>query len=201
LTVPHPGPDHAATASTQEPGPAMSPQRLTRGADVVRVALLSGAAGWLVAGDPSAALKALLVLPPAVLGRVVHIHPAFDLLFSFALAVEATASGLGAYDSVSWGDTLPHLVLPVLSAAAQPSAAPTARFRLGAAVVSAASVLALGALWELVEWATDSAFGTNYSEGYRDTLVDLLADAVAAIGGGVLVAVWLGAGARGPGLA
>jgi hypothetical protein len=191
----------------------MSPQRLTRGADVVRVALLSGAAGWLVAGDPSAALKALLVLPPAVLGRVVHIHPAFDLLFSFALAVEATASGLGAYDSVSWGDTLPHLVLPVLSgpvlyvglvrlgAAAQPSAAPTARFRLGAAVVSAASVLALGALWELVEWATDSAFGTNYSEGYRDTLVDLLADAVAAIGGGVLVAVWLGAGARGPGLA
>ena len=191
----------------------MSHQRLTCGADVVRVSLLCGAAGWLVAGDPSAALKALLVLPPAVLGRVVRIHPAFDLLFSFALAAEAAASGLGAYDSISWGDTLSHVVLPVLSgpvlyvglvrlgAAAQPSAGPTARCLLGAAVVTAASVLALGALWELVEWAADSALGTNYSQGNRDTLVDLLADSVAAIGGGVLVAVWLWVGPRGPGMA
>jgi hypothetical protein len=66
--------------------------------------------------------------------------------------------------------------------------------------VTAASVLALGALLELVEWAADGAFGTNYSHGNRDTLVDLLADSIAAIGG-VLVAVWLRVGPKGPRMA
>lgn len=180
-----------------------SARRLTRVADLVRVALLCSAAVWLVAGDASAALRAILVLTPAVLGRLVRIHPAFDLLFSSALAAESTATGLGAYDTMGWNDTLSHLVLPLLSgpilylslvrlgAAAAPSAAPTVRFLCGAAVVTAASVLALGALWELVEWAADEAFGTNYSQGYDDTLVDLLADTVAATGAGGLVSVWL----------
>jgi hypothetical protein len=203
VTVHYPLPYYVATASSspQDRAPAMS-QGLTRAADLVRVALLCSAAGWLVAGDGAAALKALLVLPPALLGRLVRVEPTFDLLFSFALAAEATATGFGAYDSMGWGDTLSHLVLPMLSgpvlyaglvrlgAAAAPSGAP-ARFLLGAAVVTAASVLAVGTLWELVEWGADGAFGTNYSEAYPDTLVDLLADAIAAIGAGVLVAARL----------
>jgi hypothetical protein len=188
---------------------------LTRGADVARVALLCSALAWLVAGDSSAALRALLVLPPALLGRLVRVHPAFDLLFAFALAAESTATGLGAYNSISCGDKLSHLVLPLLSgpvlyaglvrldAAATPPPARSARFLLGGAVLTAVSVLALGALWELVEWAADGVFATNYSQGYRDTLLDLLADALAAIGGGVLVAAWLRASSgrrtRGPG--
>jgi hypothetical protein len=180
-----------------------STRRLTRVADLVRVALLCTAAVWLLAGDGAAALRALLALPPALLGRLVRLHPAFDVLFSSALVAESTATGLGAYDSIGWSDTLSHLVLPLLSgpilyvalvrlgAAAAPPAAPTLRFLLGAAVVTAASVLALGALWELVEWAADEAFGTDYSQGYGDTLLDLLADAVAAAGAGALVSLWL----------
>jgi hypothetical protein len=180
-----------------------SARRLTRVADLLRVALLCTAAGWLVSGDAAAALRAILVLPPAVLGRLVRIHPAFDLLFSSALAADSIATGLGAYDTIGWNDTLSHLVLPLLSgpilymtlvrlgAAAAPSAAPTVRFLCGAAVLTAASVLALGALWELVEWTADRAFGTNYSQGYDDTLVDLLADTVAATVAGGLVSVWL----------
>lgn len=176
---------------------------LTRVADLVRAALLCTAAVWLFSGDEAAALRAILVLPPAVLGRLVRIHPAFDLLFSSALAADSIATGLGAYDTVGWNDTLSHVVLPLLSgpvlyvalvrlgAAAAPSGAPTGRFLFGAAVVTAASVLALGALWELAEWTADQAFGTEYSQGYDDTLVDLLADSVAAAGAGGLVSVWL----------
>ena len=178
-------------------------RRLTSVADLVRVVLLTTAAVWLIAGDGAAALKALLVLPAALLGRVVRIHPGFDLLFSCALAAEAIASGLGAYGSIGRGDTLSHLVLPLLSGpvlygglvrlgvAAWVFPTPAARYGLGAAVVTAASVLALGTLWELVEWAADGAFGTNYSQGYSDTLSDLLADAIAGIVSGALVAVWL----------
>jgi hypothetical protein len=178
-------------------------QRLTHAADIVRLAVVCGAAIRLGAGDVAVALKGLLVLPPSVLGRLVRINPGYDLLFTFALAGEATATALGAYDSVSWGDTLSHLVLPLLSgpvlyvglvrlvAAPGPSGTPSTRFLLGAAIITATSVLALGALWEIVEWAADGTFGTNYSQGYRDTLQDLLADAIAAIAGGALVAGWL----------
>jgi hypothetical protein len=183
--------------------PPKNARRLTSVADLVRVVLLATAAVWLIAGDGPAALKALLVLPAALLGRVVRIHPGFDLLFSCALAAEAIASGLGAYGSIGRGDTLSHLVLPLLSGpvlygglvklgiAASASATPAARYGLGAAVVTAASVLALGTLWELVEWAADGAFGTNYSQGYSDTLSDLLADATAGILSGASVAAWL----------
>jgi hypothetical protein len=194
LKVRH-GPAHRASGG--------SGHLLTRAADVVRVALLCSIVGWLVAGDGSAALKALLVLPPALLGRPVRIEPAFDLLFASALSVEATATGLGAYDSIGWGDTLSHLVLPLLSGPVlyagllRLDAVPTSptgrspRFLLGAAVVTGASVLAVGALWELVEWAADGAFGTSYSQGSRDTMGDLVADAIAAVGAGALVAAWL----------
>lgn len=185
------------------PAPAISRKRLARAADVVRLAILCSAAIWLVGDDGSAALKALLVLPAALLGRVAPVTPAFDLLFASALAAEVTGTGLGAYDSITWGDTLSHVLLPLLSApilyaalvrlgaVTNHSAEPSATVLVGAVVVTAACVLAVGALWELVEWAADSAFGTEYSQGYGDTLGDLLADAIAAIGGGALVAFWL----------
>jgi hypothetical protein len=189
---------------------AMSRQRLAMAADLVRVAIGCSAVIWIVVDDGSTALKAVLVLPAALLGRVARVTPAFDLLFACALAAEVTATGLGAYDSISWGDKLSHLVLPLLSApilyaalvrlgaVTERSDDPSASALVGAVVVTAACVLAVGALWELVEWAADSAFGTDFSQGYGDTLGDLLADAVAAIGGGALVALWLQA-SRGAG--
>jgi hypothetical protein len=199
-----------ALARPRDRAAATSTRWLTRVADLVRVALLCTAAVWLVAGDVPAGLRAVLVLAPALLGRLVRIHPAFDLVFASALAAESTATSLGAYDSLGWGDMLSHLVLPLLSgpvlyvglvrlgAVATPSGAPTVRFLSGAGIVTAASVLALGALWELVEWTADEALGTNYSQGYGDTLLDLLADTVAATGGGALVSVWMWASLHRP---
>jgi GT2 family glycosyltransferase len=173
-------------------------------ADIVRVGLVASVVAFAAAGDPSAALKAALVLMPAVVSRLARVPAVFDLLFALALGVEALGTGLGLYDRVGWPDTGSHLVIPFLAAptvyqvlvrvgavvAGDDRGAP--RSLVGAAVVTAAGVLALGTLWELVEWAADSAFGTDYSQGYVDTLTDLLADALAAVAGGVLVAVWLG---------
>ncbi len=188
--------------------PARAPglQRLTPCADLVRVGMLCLAAILLAAGDGPAALKALLVLCPAVLARLVRVHPGFDLLFTLALAAEAIGTALGFYDAIGWGDTLSHLVLPLLGgsilyvglvrldAVAEPTAAATDRFLVGAVAITAITVLGVGAMWELVECAADAMLGTEYSQGYEDTLVDLLADAIAAVGGGVLVAIWLRAG-------
>jgi hypothetical protein len=68
---------------------------------------------------------------------------------------------------------------------------PTARSLLGPALATAAAVLCLGAVWELVEWVVDGAFGTDFSQGYDDTRDDLRNDAIAALGGGALVAAWM----------
>jgi hypothetical protein len=178
-------------------------RRLTRAADLVRAAIACAAAVFLIAGDESAGLKALLVLPPAFAGRLVPVHPAFDLLFALALLAEVVATSLGAYDSIAWGDGLSHIVLPLLSGpilyagivrlrgGADAEGATHARSFFRSALVTAAAVLCLGLVWELVEWVVDAVFGTDFSQGTDDTLDDLRNDAFAAVGSGVLVAAWL----------
>ena len=172
-------------------------------ADLARIALFAAAGVFLAGGDDAAALKCLLVLAPALAARLARVAPVFDLLFALALALEALASGLGGYDWIGWSDEASHLVIPLLSApvvygvlarlratAPLPSGA-GAREYAGAGIAGAVGVLALGALWELVEWGADRALGTDYSQGYEDTLSDLRADAIAAALGGLLVAGWL----------
>jgi GT2 family glycosyltransferase len=163
----------------------------------------------LAAGEGSAALKSVLVLAPALCARVAGAPAGFDLAFTAALAVEAIGTGTGAYEWIGWGDSTSHLVIPFLGAPAAyhvlmrlgaGPAADVARDRracAAAGLITAIAVLALGTLWELVEWGADSAFGTDYSQGYLDTLTDLLGDMIAATLGGLFVAAWLRARLRG----
>lgn len=177
--------------------------RLGRAADIVRAAIVCGALLFFIAGDSSAGLRALLVLPPAFAGRFVPVHPAFDLVFALALLAEVVATSPAAYDSISWGDGLSHILLPLLSGpilyaaivriggGAEVGGAPAARSLLGPALVTAAAVLCLGVAWEFVEWVVDATFRTDFSQGYDDTRDDLRNDAIAALGGGALVAAWM----------
>jgi hypothetical protein len=179
-------------------------------ADVARIAILASALAFLAEGDKSAALKALLVLVPALASRLVRVPAGFDFLFASALAIEALGSGLGAFHRIGWPEGASHLVIPFLSApivyqsfvrlgaTSAPEDIPAKLPVAGAGLLTAAGVLALGALWELVEWGSDDTFRTDYSLGYSDTLSDLLADAVAATGGGLLVAIWVGLSPRAP---
>jgi GT2 family glycosyltransferase len=171
-------------------------------ADILRAALLAIAAAFALGGDGSAALKAALVLVPALASRLVRTPPGFDLAFTVALLVEALGTGLGVYDKIGWPDIGSHLVIPLLAApvvyqavarlgAVPPAAGGGLRQGVGAGVVTAAGVIALGAVWELVEWGADAVFGTDYSQGYTDTLTDLLADTIAAIAGAALIVAWL----------
>jgi GT2 family glycosyltransferase len=182
----------------------------TAAADAGRGAILVVAAASLLAGDGDAALGALLVLLAAVAARLVGVAPVFDLVFVVALAGEAIATALGAYDPLSWGDTLSHLALPLLSGpvvyvglarlvGAEPGAPRRLSGVIAAALVTAVSVFCLGVAWELVEWTADDTFGTNYSQGYTDTLRDLRNDAIGAAAGGILVALWLWSAPRGIG--
>jgi uncharacterized membrane protein YjdF len=147
-------------------------------------------------------LKCLLVLAPAVAARLARVPPILDLLFTLALAGDALGTGFGTFDWIGWPDEASHLVIPFLSAPIvyrllvrvsatyPPEGAIGALPYVGAGVITGIGVLALGAMWELVEWGADRTLATDYSQGYVDTLSDLLADSIAAVLGGVLVAAW-----------
>ena len=156
------------------------------GADLVRVAILGSAVVFVATGDGASALMALLVLVPSVVARWARVNPILDLVFALALGAQAVGRPFEG------GDTLPHLVLPLLSG----PVLYVALVRLGIVprrpgVTTFVGVLALGAAWELVEWLADTALGTDYSQGYADTASDLFNDAIAAAASGVLVSVWV----------
>jgi hypothetical protein len=158
--------------------------RVAVAADLARLAMVVAAVVFLAKGDGEAALKAALVLAPSLFARLVRVDPVLDLVFALALFAEAV--GLLGDD-----DTLPHLLLPLLSG----PVLYTALKRAGvvprpAALVTFAGVVGLGVAWELIEWIADAALGTNYSQGWADTRGDLVNDTIAAAASGVLVGVW-----------
>jgi hypothetical protein len=168
-------------------------------ADLLRLAIVVIGIGASIAGDAATAIKCVLLLPPAVASRLVAARPAWGLAFTVALAVEALASATGLNGIAGW-NTMAHLVLPFLSGPllysglerlgvrVDAEVSSRLRARIAAGVVTFTSVLATGALWELVEWAADTWFGTHFATSYDDTVMDLLHDALAAFASGVVIA-------------
>jgi hypothetical protein len=147
----------------------------------------------LLAGDGTVAAKFVLVLPAAFAARLLRVHPALDLTFALALAAEALGSALAAHELIGWDDRLSHLVLPLLCglvvyAALRRTRAARRALRIG--LLTGLAVLVIAALWEVVEWAADAAFGTNFSMGRDDTVGDLSSDVVAAVGAGTAALLW-----------
>jgi hypothetical protein len=166
---------------------------VTRTADVVRAGLVCAVAALLFAGDGAVAAKVVLVLPATLASRLIDVNPLLDLVFTLALAAEAAGSALAAHELIGWNDRISHLVLPLLSgfviyAALQRTTAP--HRPAGVGLMTGIAVLALGAVWEIVEWGVDAALGTDFSMGHDDTVGDLSADAVAAAGAGAVVVGW-----------
>jgi hypothetical protein len=168
-------------------------------ADTVRIGLVCVAVTLFWAGDAAVAAKFVLVVPATVGARLLRVHPAADLAFTFALAAEARGSALAAHELIGWDDRLSHLVLPLLLGLVVYTALRrrrAARRPTAAGLLTGIAVLVIAALWEVVEWAVDTAFTTNFSMGRDDTVGDLSADAVAAAGAGAAAAVLQYAGVR-----
>ena len=147
-------------------------------------------------GDTATAIKCMLLLPAAVGSRFVGVPPPWQLGFSLALAVEAVGSA-AAFNTIGGWDTVAHLVLPFLSGPFLYGAlervglrtdAGVAGTTIAAGLVTFTGVLAIGALWELIEWAADTWFATQFAKSYSDTVTDLLHDGIAAVASGLVVA-------------
>jgi hypothetical protein len=170
--------------------------------DLVRLAFLAGAIAFALAGDAKGAFNLALGFAVLVAARFAELPRVYDLAVVVAMTFTQGGEAAGLYDSIGWYDRLVHVVVPMLSSQvlylllARLEVLPDPRQRTlpnhdaGMFVVTFALGLAVGALWEVFEYASDGAFGSDLSQGNSDTVGDLIADACGSLLGGALMVLW-----------
>ncbi|MDP9400035.1 MAG: DUF2238 domain-containing protein [Actinomycetota bacterium] len=171
--------------------------------DLLRLTFLVGAVVFAFSGDVKGVANLAVAAVAVVVARLVNLPRAYDLAFVLALVFTGWGEALGLYDRYGWYDRVVHFWVPALSAPVAYLAlarvevlpdprAPSHGVRRYAAiaVVTFALGLAVGALWEIVEWSSDLLLGSNLSEDNEDTVGDLIADALGSLLGAALLVVW-----------
>jgi hypothetical protein len=168
-----------------------------RAADLLRLVLLAGIPVMLVSGRSDAAVLMTLTGTTAVASRAAGPPAVAQLVFVGLLTIASYVIAFGgvggaAADSAVEHFVLPAAVAPVLLGVVRQSGVIAVPGSLGGrrdvviVAVVAGLTLALGTVWELVEYGSDAVFGTNMSPGYDDTIHDLIADTAGALTGAVL---------------
>ena len=172
------------------------------GIDLLRVAPLVGAGVLALRGDGGGAAVLALCGALALLGRAASLPRLLDLAFVLALNVQGWGEALGAYDRFAWFDEAAHAVIPALAAPVAYVALARLKVvpdlledhdrghRVGIVVVTLSLGLALGAIWEMLEWVADTLWDAGLQEGNTDTVTDLTLDGAGALVGGGLLLLW-----------
>jgi hypothetical protein len=170
--------------------------------DLLRALLAAGAVGFALGGDGRAALILALAAAAAWAVRPVLLPRAYDLCVVLALTLQGWGEALGLYDSLDWFDTVVHFTVPLLGApvlyvvlarldvAPDPRDETHTRHYVGMAILTFALGGCVGAIWEMVEYASDGWFGSSLQEGNADTVRDLMADCAGALCGALLLVLW-----------
>lgn len=170
--------------------------------DVLRLALVVATVVALVAGNVGAALAFGSGAVFALLARVINLPRPYDFGFVLVWILHTSGEAFGWYDTLPWFDRVVHVVLPGLIAPVlyiglarlevlpDPREETHARHYIGMAIVTFCLGMAVGGLWEIVEYTSDGVLGTALSEGNLDTVGDLLADSVGSLCGALLLVAW-----------
>jgi hypothetical protein len=170
--------------------------------DLLRALLIAGALGFAVAGDADGALLLGGAGLIAWLVRPVLLPRVYDLALVTALTLQAWGEALGLYDSISWFDNVVHFTMPFFGAPTlyivlarldvvpDPRDDTTGRHYAGMAIIAFSLGVALGGLWEIVEWSSDNTVGSSLQIDNDDTVGDLVADSLGALCGAALLVCW-----------
>ena len=146
----------------------------------------------LATGRGDGAILIVLTATTAAVSRASRAPAVAQVLFVALLTVASYVMAFGGVGSAALDSAVAHFVLPaaaaplLLGAALRSGVVAWPRSgRHGAdlalILVAAGLTIAVGAAWELVEFACDSFFGTDMAQGYDDTIRDLTADAAGAV--------------------
>ncbi|WP_308796383.1 hypothetical protein [Agromyces silvae] len=172
--------------------------RLEWGADVVRVIGVLGIVVAFIWFAPTDAGVVAAALPAVFAPRFLGARAGFDLISGVVVLAAAWSNVFDLYRTVPGWDLVMHVVCTGVLAAllylalarleVVPAPAAVGALRRTPIVIVTALGLALGAIWEMIEWlgkefVTDEIFVT-----YTDTIGDLAADGVGGLLAGILVA-------------
>ena len=170
--------------------------------DLLRALLVVGAVAFAVAGDGRGAALLGGAAVIAWLARLVLLPRVYDLAFVLALTLQAWGEALHLYDEISWFDNVVHFSIPFFGAPTlyivlarldvvpDPKDDTTTHHYVGIAIVAFALGVAIGGLWEIVEWASDNTLGSSLQLDNDDTVGDLIADSLGSLCGAVLLVCW-----------
>lgn len=174
--------------------------RVRMAADALRIlGALSVLLALLLHGLTDAAIVAF-ALPGLMLPRFVGMRPWADTAVSVTLLVAAWSNVFDLYTRIWWWDIVVHCacagalavvtylflahrgIVPAPGDGGVPAA--------GAVVLTTAFGLALGALWEMVEWFGHAYLTDRIYVTLDDTIGDMAAGGLGALAAGLLLAHW-----------
>jgi hypothetical protein len=168
--------------------------------DVLRIVFIGGTILWgLLGNSVTIVAAASLVL---VLARIVSLPRFYDLSLIVVLSLIAWGEVLGFYDSWKSYDNVVHFTVPFLvtgliyimfvrlGVMQELSALTQPHQRFGLFLTAVALGMALGAGWEIVEWASDETAGSHLVGSTRDTATDLIWDTMGATGSAIILVLW-----------
>ena len=170
--------------------------------DLLRLTFLFGAVFFAASGDVKGVGNLLVASVAVLVARAIDLPRVYDLCFVVAMCFTGWGEALGLYDAIPWYDNLVHFVVPLLGAPVvyialarldvvpDPRDETHARHYVGMFIVTLALGLAIGAIWEIVEWSSDGTLGSNLSLGNDDTVGDLIADGSGSVIGALLLVCW-----------
>jgi uncharacterized membrane protein YjdF len=137
-----------------------------------------------------------------LVARAVNLPRLYDLGFTVAMILTGWGEALGLYDAWKPYDNVVHFIVPMLGA--QVAYIALARIEVlpdmredftvhryaGIFTVTMALGVAVGGIWEIVEWASDNVFGSELQVSNDDTVGDLISDTLGAATGGLLLVAW-----------
>lgn len=170
--------------------------------DVVRLVFLGGIVWFAATGDVKGTANMVVASVAVIVARLIDLPRVYDASFVVAMVFTGWGEALGLYDAVPWYDNLVHFCVPMLTAPVayialarlevlpDPRDDTPVKRELGIFVVTLALGLAIGAVWEIIEWSSDGLLGSQLSLGNDDTVGDLIADALGSLVGAALLVLW-----------
>lgn len=167
-------------------------------ADLLRIAGLFSFFLAVIFFELTEAAVIAFTLPGLMIARFLGMKPFPDAFLSVSLLIAAWSNVFELYTSIAWWDLVVHFMcaggLAVLAYillarfGAVPTPSGSTFTPAGGIIVTAALGLALGVLWEVIEWVGFTYITSQIYVTYEDTISDLVVGGLGALVCGFAVA-------------
>jgi hypothetical protein len=174
--------------------------------DLFRLVPLVGAIVTVIVGETAHTPELVGAFVVSLAPRVLNVQRPFDLVFQLGMNLAVWGNVLGLFDAVYGYDKVVHFVLPCGAAMMLYIALCHLRLvpdlsedaglhdRIAMVLLTLAFGLTVGGIFEMWEWFSNTAFGTDMYVSYGDSIGDLIDDTLGALAGGMILLFWTGRG-------